>query len=142
MSEMSPVTLFQAISSTSSITTPIMRVESSSNHTLFVHYTEQTHTMMFHWLNVLPNTTNTEFIQYGWRDIRFGSNVHCETFSFTRVSIEKVTIKLPDPVQKLHSSHSEVRNLEIDIFDPTPPIMKIKVYGIKNICIIKIPQPR
>ena len=89
MNDMSPVTLFQSVSKSSAITSPIMKVEPDDNHTLFVHYMEQTHRMLFHWLNVLPNTTNTEFIQHGYRDIHFGTNIHCETFNFTRVSFEE-----------------------------------------------------
>ena len=86
MSDMSPVTLFQAVSSSSAVTTPIMRVHSENNHTLFIHYTEQTHKMMFHWLNVNPNTTNSRFVQHGWKNINFGTKIYCESFSFTMVS--------------------------------------------------------
>ena len=86
MSAMSPVTLFQAVSSSSAVTTPIMKVHSESNHTLFVHYTEQTHKMMFHWLNVNPNTTNSRFVQHGWKYINFGTKIYCIPLSFTMVS--------------------------------------------------------
>ena len=89
MSDMSPVTLFQAVSKSSGMASPIMKVEPADNHTLFVHYMEQAHQMLFHWLNIFPNTTNTEFIQQGYRDISFGTKIYCETINFTRVSFEK-----------------------------------------------------
>ena len=90
VSDMSQVVLFQTVSKSSSIVSPIMKDnkpgEAVNYHTLFVHYMKQTHQMVFHLLNVLPNTTNSQFIQHGYKDIKFSTKIHCETFQFTRVS--------------------------------------------------------
>ena len=93
LKDMSPVTLFQAVTASSSVTTPIIRVHSGTNHSLFVHYTEQTHSMMFHWLNVNPNTTNYRTIQYGWHTVQFATKIVCEAFNFTMVRLSTLSLQ-------------------------------------------------
>merc|ERR1719494_1005647 len=75
----SDVSLFQVVSRSSSVTTPMH----DDNSTLFVHHTEKVHDMLFHTLNVLENTTNTEFLQTGYQDVSFGLHSACTTFHFS-----------------------------------------------------------
>ena len=77
----SEVSLFQVVSRSSSVTTPLH----DDNSTLFVHHTEKVHDMLFHTLNVLENTTNTEFLQTGYQDVSFGLHSACTTFHFSEV---------------------------------------------------------
>ena len=80
----SEVSLFQVVSRSSSVTTPML---DNSNATMFVHHTERVHGMLLHTLNVFENTTNTEYIQTGWKDCRFSTKSVCTTFSFSKVRI-------------------------------------------------------
>ena len=75
------VSLFQVVSESSAVTTPLL----SHTSGLMVHYSEGQLGTRLHWLNVLDNTTNTEYIQTGMTEVTFTTKVTCTAVNFTEV---------------------------------------------------------
>ena len=75
------VSLFQAVTESQAVTTPLL----SHSTGLMVHYSEGSMGTRLHWLNVLDNTTNTEYIQTGVKEVNYLTQIRCTAVNFTEV---------------------------------------------------------
>lgn len=78
---MNQVSLFQVVTESKAVITPLINHASQ----LMVHYTEGNMGTRLHWLNILDDTTNTEYIQSGIMEVKFSTKMACVAINFTQV---------------------------------------------------------
>ena len=88
ITRLNQVSLFQVVTESRAVTTPLLNHASE----LMVHYTEAKMGTRFHWLNIMDNTTNTEYIQFGMPEVSFSTKITCAAINFTQVTFDYYTL--------------------------------------------------